>query len=486
MRKLNVIVIAGLLALAAVLGTVAATRTVSLGASARQTSAAPCRRARSSSTRSRPRCTARSTRKPPALPAVPRRPPRPRRRASSTTGRRRSSSSSTPTTATTAATSTRAAAAMTSHAGRLYVLALALVVFFLAWATLSAHPWGAPRSDPRLAALTAREARLRHEAKLVDQVVARALGDLRRRPEAPPRADRVGAEGAAARPGRPDREPAAADDHEDVVIARRAFRAMGTEIELLVEAATTGDARARRRRGRVPPARGAALALPRGLRAVAAEPRRLARRRPRPRPRARARARRARADRRPLRPDGPRRLVAAGYDRSFELLEPESGERPRPAEAAAGRVRTDGARIELEPGVRVDLGGIAKGYAAERAAELLALAGQVPRQRRRRRGDPRRPLAGRRRDGGRPLTLELSSGGLATSGRDRRHWRRGGRRAAPPDRPAHRRAGRDRPAARDRDRRRRGRGGGRGEDALPRGRRARRRRGRRDGIAPCS
>jgi hypothetical protein len=61
---------------------------------------------------------------------------------------------------------------MTSHAGRLYVLALALVVFFLAWATLSAHPWGAPRSDPRIAALTAGEARLRQEAKLVDQVVA--------------------------------------------------------------------------------------------------------------------------------------------------------------------------------------------------------------------------------------------------------------------------------------------------------------------------
>ena len=40
MRKVNVIVIAGLLALAAVLGTVAATRTVSLGASARQATAA--------------------------------------------------------------------------------------------------------------------------------------------------------------------------------------------------------------------------------------------------------------------------------------------------------------------------------------------------------------------------------------------------------------------------------------------------------------
>jgi hypothetical protein len=61
---------------------------------------------------------------------------------------------------------------MTSHSGRLYVVALALVVFFLAWATLAAHPWRAPRTDPRAAALTAREARLQQEAKLVTQVVA--------------------------------------------------------------------------------------------------------------------------------------------------------------------------------------------------------------------------------------------------------------------------------------------------------------------------
>jgi hypothetical protein len=54
----------------------------------------------------------------------------------------------------------------------LYVVALALVVFFLAWATLAAHPWGAPRRDPRAAALVAREARLQQEAKLVNQVVA--------------------------------------------------------------------------------------------------------------------------------------------------------------------------------------------------------------------------------------------------------------------------------------------------------------------------
>ncbi len=88
---------------------------------------------------------------------------------------------------------------MTSHAGRLYVLALALVVFFLAWATLSAHPWGTPRSDPRLAALAARETRLKHEARLVDRIVAARFAayraDLRLR-----RAQIASAQQAAAAP----------------------------------------------------------------------------------------------------------------------------------------------------------------------------------------------------------------------------------------------------------------------------------------------
>ena len=52
--------------------------------------------------------------------------------------------------------------------------------------------------------------------------------------------------------------------------------------------------------------------------------------------------------------------------------------RARPSPSAAvcgGSVRIDGSRIELDPGVRLDLGGIGKGYAAERAAELLSAAG---------------------------------------------------------------------------------------------------------------
>jgi hypothetical protein len=65
---------------------------------------------------------------------------------------------------------------MTSHVGRLYTLALALVVFFLTWATVAAHPWSAhatPRADPRAAALAARQLRLRHESLVVAGIVHR-------------------------------------------------------------------------------------------------------------------------------------------------------------------------------------------------------------------------------------------------------------------------------------------------------------------------
>jgi hypothetical protein len=60
---------------------------------------------------------------------------------------------------------------MTSHQGRLYTLALGLVVFFLAWAVVAAHPWATTAPDPRMRLLAAREAQLRHEAKLVRKVV---------------------------------------------------------------------------------------------------------------------------------------------------------------------------------------------------------------------------------------------------------------------------------------------------------------------------
>jgi thiamine biosynthesis lipoprotein len=77
--------------------------------------------------------------------------------------------------------------------------------------------------------------------------------------------------------------------------------------------------------------------------------------------------------------------------------------------------------------VRLDLGGIGKGYAAERAADLLATAGPCL-------VNAGGDIATRGgswpvgvETGGEPLTLELSGAALATSGRDRRRWKRNGR-----------------------------------------------------------
>ena len=119
-------------------------------------------------------------------------------------------------------------------------------------------------------------------------------------------------------------------------------------------------------------------------------------------------------------------VIGAGYDRSFEHVAADSNRSSRAARCG-GDVRVDGNRIELGDGVHIDLGGIGKGYAAERAAELLGTAG------------PCLVNAGgdiATRGGAWPvgvetatgtMTLELRGAALATSGRDRRRWRRNGR-----------------------------------------------------------
>jgi len=125
-------------------------------------------------------------------------------------------------------------------------------------------------------------------------------------------------------------------------------------------------------------------------------------------------------------------LVAAGYDREFDELPADRPAPPPPAAGCGGAILVDPVRglLELGPGARLDLGGIAKGYAADAACALLArvgpclvnaggdiavhgLAG----------GEPW-PIGVATPAG--PLTLALARGGLATSGRDRRRWRMGG------------------------------------------------------------
>lgn len=138
-------------------------------------------------------------------------------------------------------------------------------------------------------------------------------------------------------------------------------------------------------------------------------------------------------------------LELAGYDRSFsaltdvELTGDLPGGMPRVPDPGGWR------RIELDDGngtmclpagIRIDLGGGAKGWAADRAARLLSrhgpalvdaggdIAASAPPP-----GEPGWPVAvadPRVPDGSLDLVC-LERGGLATSGRDRRRWQRGGR-----------------------------------------------------------
>ena len=119
-------------------------------------------------------------------------------------------------------------------------------------------------------------------------------------------------------------------------------------------------------------------------------------------------------------------VVGAGYDRTFDELPPARDGDARPA-PCLGDVAVAGRRVSIAPGFRLDLGGIGKGYAAERVAELLALAGPslvsaggdvaV-------RGVPAEGIWPVAVDD--ELTLGLEHGGLATSGTERRRWRVGG------------------------------------------------------------
>jgi thiamine biosynthesis lipoprotein len=116
-------------------------------------------------------------------------------------------------------------------------------------------------------------------------------------------------------------------------------------------------------------------------------------------------------------------LVEAGYDRTFSEVAPQASKRIDARAGCGGAVLIDGSTILLESGTRLDLGGIGKGYAVDRVAARLAAVGNC--------------LVNAGGDlavsgGAWPigvtgdLTVELTRGGIATSGRDRRSWRRGG------------------------------------------------------------
>ena len=63
---------------------------------------------------------------------------------------------------------------MTNQIARLWTVVVGVVVFFLAWAAIAAHPWQQAASvDPRLSALATRQQFLQREAVQVKQVVDR-------------------------------------------------------------------------------------------------------------------------------------------------------------------------------------------------------------------------------------------------------------------------------------------------------------------------
>jgi thiamine biosynthesis lipoprotein len=138
-------------------------------------------------------------------------------------------------------------------------------------------------------------------------------------------------------------------------------------------------------------------------------------------------------------PTGLVALEAAGYDRTFAAL-PAAGSAavapagPLPAWQAV-RLLPRLQAVQVPAGVRLDFGGIAKGWAADRAARRLAahapalvdaggdIRGSGPRAT----GEPWPIGAGDPRDADRDLALlTLRGGAVATSGRDYRRWQRGG------------------------------------------------------------
>ena len=134
-------------------------------------------------------------------------------------------------------------------------------------------------------------------------------------------------------------------------------------------------------------------------------------------------------------------LRAAGYDRSFELVAPEgpaTGEPTPPVPGCAGIAMHRSTGLVLLPaGVTIDLGGIAKGHAADQVTATLLGVGATGAMANMG-GDVRvagTPPAGDAwligiEDPGRPgldlAVVALADGAVATSSRVRRSWRRDG------------------------------------------------------------
>ena len=60
---------------------------------------------------------------------------------------------------------------MTNHVGRLYAAAIGVLVLFLSWAAVAAHPWATPKASPQLQLIALREQALKRETALVNTIL---------------------------------------------------------------------------------------------------------------------------------------------------------------------------------------------------------------------------------------------------------------------------------------------------------------------------
>ncbi len=60
---------------------------------------------------------------------------------------------------------------MTNHVGRLYAAAIGVLVLFLSWAAVAAHPWATPAASPQLQLIALREQALKRETALVNTIL---------------------------------------------------------------------------------------------------------------------------------------------------------------------------------------------------------------------------------------------------------------------------------------------------------------------------
>ncbi|CAG0932741.1 FAD:protein FMN transferase [Thermoflexales bacterium] len=130
-------------------------------------------------------------------------------------------------------------------------------------------------------------------------------------------------------------------------------------------------------------------------------------------------------------------LEAAGYDRTFDQIRTTGGPAVAQPDGQWRSIQRQSLKrsICLPPNVRLDLGGVAKGWAANRAAKKLGVHGPALIDAG---GDI--AVSGPRTDGSpwpigvlNPFqpdqsfeTLKIEQGGVATSGKDHRRWLRAG------------------------------------------------------------